>query len=206
MALRAGVGDALCLVELRGLEPLTPCMPSMLGWFIAPCGTSCPAQSQRSARAVEGGGVGDSAVMCGAVSGKFPAMTEIWTCRLTLACHPETYCATRCGDPGTTVSHRGGSAAQRAEDPPGSPPGLSRFAPVGHSRYRAGLLLLLRRPPAGSSQTRHSRPSPDRWPPRRLTQSCSVRSREGPTRRSESGRQPRMRLRGAAKQPEPHRL
>jgi hypothetical protein len=27
-ALRAGVDDALCLVELRGFEPLTPCMPS----------------------------------------------------------------------------------------------------------------------------------------------------------------------------------
>jgi hypothetical protein len=28
MALRAGVEVALCLVELRGFEPLTPCMPS----------------------------------------------------------------------------------------------------------------------------------------------------------------------------------
>jgi hypothetical protein len=28
MALRARVEDALCLVELRGFEPLTPCMPS----------------------------------------------------------------------------------------------------------------------------------------------------------------------------------
>ena len=28
MALRAEVEDALCLVELRGFEPLTPCMPS----------------------------------------------------------------------------------------------------------------------------------------------------------------------------------
>jgi hypothetical protein len=27
MTLRAGVEDALCLVELRGFEPLTPCMP-----------------------------------------------------------------------------------------------------------------------------------------------------------------------------------
>jgi hypothetical protein len=27
MALRAGVEVALCLVELRGFEPLTPCMP-----------------------------------------------------------------------------------------------------------------------------------------------------------------------------------
>jgi hypothetical protein len=26
--LRSGVQDALCLVELRGFEPLTPCMPS----------------------------------------------------------------------------------------------------------------------------------------------------------------------------------
>jgi len=28
MALRVEAGDALCLVELRGFEPLTPCMPS----------------------------------------------------------------------------------------------------------------------------------------------------------------------------------
>jgi hypothetical protein len=28
MTLRAEVEDALCLVELRGFEPLTPCMPS----------------------------------------------------------------------------------------------------------------------------------------------------------------------------------
>jgi hypothetical protein len=28
MALRAEGEDALCLVELRGFEPLTPCMPS----------------------------------------------------------------------------------------------------------------------------------------------------------------------------------
>ena len=28
--LRAGAGDAKCLVELRGFEPLTPCMPSRI--------------------------------------------------------------------------------------------------------------------------------------------------------------------------------
>ena len=28
MTLRAEVEDTLCLVELRGFEPLTPCMPS----------------------------------------------------------------------------------------------------------------------------------------------------------------------------------
>jgi hypothetical protein len=28
MALSGSAGDALCLVELRGFEPLTPCMPS----------------------------------------------------------------------------------------------------------------------------------------------------------------------------------
>jgi hypothetical protein len=31
MALRAGVEVALCLVELRGFEPLTPCMPCSFG-------------------------------------------------------------------------------------------------------------------------------------------------------------------------------
>src|SRR4030095_11276951 len=33
MALRAGVEVALCLVELRGFEPLPPCMPCS----VAPC-------------------------------------------------------------------------------------------------------------------------------------------------------------------------
>jgi hypothetical protein len=32
----------LCLVELRGFEPLTPCMPSMRGRFTKPYGTSHP--------------------------------------------------------------------------------------------------------------------------------------------------------------------
>jgi hypothetical protein len=31
MTLRAGVEVALCLVELRGFEPLTPCMPCSVG-------------------------------------------------------------------------------------------------------------------------------------------------------------------------------
>ena len=31
MALRAEGEDALCLVELRGFEPLTPCMPCSFG-------------------------------------------------------------------------------------------------------------------------------------------------------------------------------
>jgi hypothetical protein len=36
MTLRAGVEDALCLVELRGLEPLTPCMPCHPHHFTQP--------------------------------------------------------------------------------------------------------------------------------------------------------------------------
>jgi len=47
MALRAGVEVALCLVELRGFEPLTPCMPCSF----APCGRSRSAASaQRNDR------------------------------------------------------------------------------------------------------------------------------------------------------------
>ena len=30
------------VVELRGFEPLTPCMPSMRGRFATPCKTSRP--------------------------------------------------------------------------------------------------------------------------------------------------------------------
>ena len=34
MVLRAGVEGALCLVELRGFEPLTPCIPLTSRWLM----------------------------------------------------------------------------------------------------------------------------------------------------------------------------
>jgi hypothetical protein len=40
MALRARVEDALCLVELRGFEPLTPCMPCHPHPFTTPFAAS----------------------------------------------------------------------------------------------------------------------------------------------------------------------
>ena len=36
MALRAAAGDALCLVELRGFEPLTPCMRGIVKFCGSP--------------------------------------------------------------------------------------------------------------------------------------------------------------------------
>jgi hypothetical protein len=69
-ALRAKLGDALRLVELRGFEPLTPCMPSMRGWFTKPCRTPCPHTTAQVAGAAEGWVVGWREVARSAVSGK----------------------------------------------------------------------------------------------------------------------------------------
>ena len=41
MTLRAEGGDALCLVELRGFEPLTPCMPCSFGPLSHPRSAAC---------------------------------------------------------------------------------------------------------------------------------------------------------------------
>jgi hypothetical protein len=60
----------LCLVELRGFEPPTPCMPLLLGWFVPPRMTSCPLAITEMRRAAEGGVVWGREVGCGAVSGK----------------------------------------------------------------------------------------------------------------------------------------
>jgi hypothetical protein len=45
---------ALALVELRGSEPLTPCMPSMRGWFTTPHSTSRPHTSAQVRSTVRG--------------------------------------------------------------------------------------------------------------------------------------------------------
>jgi hypothetical protein len=73
--------------------------------------------------------------MCGAVSGKFLAMTEIWVCPELLHAMQRTHWATYCDDLETTVSR--GLAAQRAESA-WLAPDPSRFAPVGHRHYSAG--------------------------------------------------------------------
>ena len=58
MALRAGVEVALSLVELRGFEPLTPCMPLMCGWFTSPCTTSPTHATEQVKRRCRGLGRG----------------------------------------------------------------------------------------------------------------------------------------------------
>ena len=60
-------------VELRGFEPLTPCMPSMRGWFTSPCATSATHATERVKGAAEGWVVGRRQVTCSVVSGKFLA-------------------------------------------------------------------------------------------------------------------------------------
>ena len=62
--------DALCLVELRGFEPLTPCMPLMCGWFTSPRTTSLTHATEQVKGAAEGWVVGRRQVTRSAVSGK----------------------------------------------------------------------------------------------------------------------------------------
>jgi hypothetical protein len=64
------LADALCVVEPRGFEPPTPCMPLMLGWFTTP-GTTSPTHATEQVKgAAEGCAVGRGEVACGVVSGK----------------------------------------------------------------------------------------------------------------------------------------
>jgi hypothetical protein len=71
---QAGRGrPALCVVELRGFEPLTPCMPLMRGWFKTPCNTSRVYITAQVRDAAEGWVVGRREATCSAVSGKFLA-------------------------------------------------------------------------------------------------------------------------------------
>jgi hypothetical protein len=58
MALSGSAADALCLVELRGFEPLTPCMPLMCEWFTLPCITSPTHATEQVKGAAEGWVVG----------------------------------------------------------------------------------------------------------------------------------------------------
>jgi len=59
------------VVELRGFEPLTPCMPLMCGWFTSPCAASPTHATEQVKGAAEGCAVGRGEVTCGVVSGKF---------------------------------------------------------------------------------------------------------------------------------------
>ena len=58
------------VVELRGFEPLTPCMPLMCGWFTSPCATSPTHATEQVKGAAEGWVMGRRQVTCSAVSGK----------------------------------------------------------------------------------------------------------------------------------------
>jgi hypothetical protein len=64
-------------VELRGFEPLTPCMPSMLGWSTPPCSISRDHTIAQVNAAVENREVRRREVGCGAVSGK--SLARAWT-------------------------------------------------------------------------------------------------------------------------------
>jgi hypothetical protein len=57
-------------VELRGFEPLTPCMPLMRGEFTSPCTASPTHATELVKGAAEGWVVGRREVTCSAVSGK----------------------------------------------------------------------------------------------------------------------------------------
>ena len=102
--LRAEVEDALCLVELRGFEPLTPCMPLMLGWFTTPCNTSRVHITAQVRNAAEGWVVGRREVTCSAVSGKSLARDPTWSFERrprTWECPGRTAPAVRCCPPGS---------------------------------------------------------------------------------------------------------
>jgi hypothetical protein len=60
-------------VDLRGLEPLTPCMPSMRRGFTTPCSTSRFRTTAQVRSAAERSVVVRGEVACGVVSGKFLA-------------------------------------------------------------------------------------------------------------------------------------
>jgi hypothetical protein len=66
------------VVELRGFEPLTPCMPSMCGGFTTPCRTSRPHTTAQVRGAVEGWVMGRREATRSAVSGKSLARTPAW--------------------------------------------------------------------------------------------------------------------------------
>jgi hypothetical protein len=63
------------VVELRGFEPLTPCMPLMRGRFTSPCSASPTHATEQVKGAAVGWVVGRREVACSAVSGKFLART-----------------------------------------------------------------------------------------------------------------------------------
>jgi hypothetical protein len=67
------------VVELRGFEPLTPCMPLMCGWFTSPCTTSPTHATEQVKGAAEGWVVGRRQVTCSAVSGKSLARVPAWS-------------------------------------------------------------------------------------------------------------------------------
>ena len=67
---RSRGGGPLTWVELRGFEPLTPCMPSMRERFASPCNASRVHITAQVRSAVEDQGVVRREVVCSAVSGK----------------------------------------------------------------------------------------------------------------------------------------
>ena len=66
-------------MELRGFEPLTPCMPLMCWWFTSPCTTSPTHATEQVKGATEGWIVRRRQVTRGAVSGKSLARAPAWS-------------------------------------------------------------------------------------------------------------------------------
>jgi hypothetical protein len=70
---------ACVVVELRGFEPLTPCMPLMLGYLTSLCATSPTHATEPVKGAAEGWIVRRREVTCSAVSGKSLARASAWS-------------------------------------------------------------------------------------------------------------------------------
>jgi hypothetical protein len=62
-----------------GIEPATPSLPSMVGWFAPPCSTSCDHTIAHVEGAAEKRGVGRREAACSAVSGKSLAWAPAWS-------------------------------------------------------------------------------------------------------------------------------
>jgi hypothetical protein len=68
-----GLSCTFLVEPSAGIEPATPSLPSMRGWFATPHSTSRPRITAQVGGAIGGGVVRRGEVACSAVSGKFLA-------------------------------------------------------------------------------------------------------------------------------------
>ena len=84
MALRARVEDALCLVELRGFEPLTPCMPltsrRLPSQYVPACFPTSVLLTRRMASKRHGEACGDVRLGCWQTAGRSGVRTPQRQC------------------------------------------------------------------------------------------------------------------------------